>query len=383
VALHPDITRAQYQQIFAAAPEQLPEFIREAVAQTASDRLMVLSVSTPLRPGSSEAHALVRLIRHQHPSTGGEVLVTGQSAVDLDLAETIAHHAPMTVAVIVVATYVVLFLLLGSLLLPLKAVVMNVLSISASYGALVWIFQEGHLAHLLGFTPGPIETSTPIIMFCVMFGLSMDYEVLLLSRVREEYERTGDNTPGGGVGARADGPAHHRAPPPSWPRSSSLSAPPTGTHSGHRHRHGHRGGGGRHHRARPARPRHHAAHGRVELVGTRDARPSAPPPRLRRDALGAGAPARPARGRAWRRIGPCPRPTMSSSLAAAPPATPPRCSPPASAFARFVVERFASGGQVLNCERIDNYPGFPTASRATPWARPFSSRRTRRAPSCA
>jgi RND superfamily putative drug exporter len=194
VALHPDITRAQYLQIFAAAPEQLPEFIREAVAQTATDRLMVLSVSTPLRPGSSEAHALVRLIRHQHPSAGGEVLVTGQSAVDLDLAETIARQAPLTVAVIVLATYVVLFLLLGSLLLPLKAVVMNVLSISASYGALVWIFQEGHLAHLLGFTPGPIETSTPIIMFCVMFGLSMDYEVLLLSRVREEYERTGDNT---------------------------------------------------------------------------------------------------------------------------------------------------------------------------------------------
>src|SRR6185436_10819294 len=66
-------------------------------------------------------------------------------------------------------------------------------SISASYGALVWIFQEGHLAHLLGFTPGPIETSTPIVMFCVLFGLSMDYEVLLLSRIREEYERTGDN----------------------------------------------------------------------------------------------------------------------------------------------------------------------------------------------
>src|SRR5262249_62252115 len=102
-------------------------------------------------------------------------------------------RAPMTVAVLVLSTYVVLSLLLGSRLLPLKAVVMNVLSISASYGALVWIFQEGHLQHLIGFTPGPIETSTPIIMFCVMFGLSMDYEVLLLSRVREEYERTGDN----------------------------------------------------------------------------------------------------------------------------------------------------------------------------------------------
>jgi uncharacterized membrane protein YdfJ with MMPL/SSD domain len=122
------------------------------------------------------------------------VLVTGQTALDLDFAQAIARHAPVTVAVIMVATYLVLVLLLGSLLLPLTAVVMNVLSISASYGALVWIFQDGHLRDWLGFTPGPIETSTPIIMFCVMFGLSMDYEVLLLSRVREEYERTGDNT---------------------------------------------------------------------------------------------------------------------------------------------------------------------------------------------
>jgi putative drug exporter of the RND superfamily len=193
VALHPQITRQQYQQIFAASPEMLPEFIREAVAQSASSRLMVLSVSTPLRAGSPESHALVRTIRDTHPAVDGDVLVTGQSAVDLDLAEAIARNAPLTVAVIVVATYVVLFLLLGSLLLPLKAVVMNVLSISASYGALVWIFQDGHLSSWLGFTPGPIETSTPIIMFCVMFGLSMDYEVLLLSRVREEYERTGDN----------------------------------------------------------------------------------------------------------------------------------------------------------------------------------------------
>jgi RND superfamily putative drug exporter len=93
-----------------------------------------------------------------------------------------------------IATYVVLFLLLGSVLLPLKAVIMNLLSITASYGALVWIFQDGHFSELLRFTPGPIQTATPLIMFCFVFGLSMDYEVLLLSRVREEYERTG-NTP--------------------------------------------------------------------------------------------------------------------------------------------------------------------------------------------
>ncbi len=193
VSLHPDITRAQYQQIFTAAPAELPPFIRDAVAQTANERLMVLVASTPLRAGSPEAHDLVRAIRRTHPAAGGEVLVTGQTALDLDFAHAIATHAPLTVAVIMVATYLVLFLLLGSLLLPLKAVVRNVLSISASYGALVWIFQDGHLRDWLGFTPSPIETSTPIIMFCVMFGLSMDYEVLLLSRVREEYERTGDN----------------------------------------------------------------------------------------------------------------------------------------------------------------------------------------------
>ncbi len=193
VALHPDITRAQYQQIFTAAPAELPPYIRDAVALTASERLMVLVASTPLRAGSPEAHDLVRAIRRSHPPVGGEVLVTGQTALDLDFAHAIGTHAPLTVAVIMVATYLVLFLLLGSLLLPLKAVLMNVLSISASYGALVWIFQDGHLRDWLGFTPSPIETSTPIIMFCVMFGLSMDYEVLLLSRVREEYERTGDN----------------------------------------------------------------------------------------------------------------------------------------------------------------------------------------------
>jgi RND superfamily putative drug exporter len=84
--------------------------------------------------------------------------------------------------------------MLDSILLPLKAVLMNFFSLSASYGALVWIFQEGHLASFLHFTPGPIEAMTPILMFCVLFGLSMDYEVLLLNRVREEYMQVCDNS---------------------------------------------------------------------------------------------------------------------------------------------------------------------------------------------
>ncbi|MET0152503.1 MAG: MMPL family transporter, partial [Candidatus Binatia bacterium] len=113
--------------------------------------------------------------------------------------------APLAIGLVVVVTYVVLFLLLDSVLLPLKAIVMNLLSISASYGALVWIFQDGHLARWLGFSPGPIQTATPIIMFCLVFGLSMDYEVLLLSRIREEWERTGDNILAVGRGLESTG----------------------------------------------------------------------------------------------------------------------------------------------------------------------------------
>jgi len=79
-------------------------------------------------------------------------------------------------------------------LLPLKAVVMNLLSITASFGALVFIFEQGHFADLLNFTPQSVDPSVPVILFCIVFGLSMDYEVLLLSRIQEEYQRTGDNT---------------------------------------------------------------------------------------------------------------------------------------------------------------------------------------------
>jgi RND superfamily putative drug exporter len=90
-------------------------------------------------------------------------------------------------------------------LLPLKAVVMNLLSITASYGALVWIFQDGHLAGTLGFTPNPIDTALPIILFCILFGLSMDYEVMLLSRFKEHYDRTGDNAEAVALGLERTG----------------------------------------------------------------------------------------------------------------------------------------------------------------------------------
>jgi len=193
VDLHPALDLATYQQMAALPPAQRPPELVEALRHTLGEHVAMLVATTGSRPNSDEARALVREIRRAHPPYDGEVLITGQTAFDLDFIGLVVRHAPLAIGLVVVVTYVVLFLLLDSVLLPLKAIVMNLLSITASYGALVWIFQDGHLASWLDFTPGPIQTATPIIMFCLVFGLSMDYEVLLLSRVREEYERSEDN----------------------------------------------------------------------------------------------------------------------------------------------------------------------------------------------
>ena len=171
-----------------------------------------------------------------------------------------------------------LFLLLGSVLLPLKAIVINMLSISASYGALVWIFQDGHLADWLHFTPGPIETVTPLIMFCVLFGLSMDYGVLLLSRIREEYERTGDNTVAVGAGLERTGRLITAAAAIMAAVFFAFARGRRRGDQGDRHRHGDRGAPRRHHRARAPGAGDDAAPGPLELVGAGAAGPLAPAP---------------------------------------------------------------------------------------------------------
>ena len=120
--------------------------------------------------------------------------VTGAAAVLTDSKDAIADRLPWAAAIIVVITLLLVFLLTGSVLIPLQAVVLNALSLTAMFGAVVWVFQEGHLSGLLGFTAtGDIETTLPVLMFCVAFGLSMDYGVFLLSRIKEEYDATGDH----------------------------------------------------------------------------------------------------------------------------------------------------------------------------------------------
>ncbi|MFF7774826.1 MMPL family transporter [Streptomyces tanashiensis] len=120
--------------------------------------------------------------------------VTGPAAVLVDSKDAIADRLPWAAGIIVLVTLLLVFLLTGSVVVPVQAVLLNALSLTAMFGAVVWVFQEGHLAGLLGFTStGDIETTLPVLMFCVAFGLSMDYGVFLLSRIKEEYDATGDH----------------------------------------------------------------------------------------------------------------------------------------------------------------------------------------------
>ncbi|MEU6756620.1 MMPL family transporter [Streptomyces sp. NPDC046685] len=152
-----------------------------------------LSVVSDTEPYSKRGMDLVDTLRAQ--PAPDDVLVGGQAALLVDSKATIGNKLPWTLGIIALSTIVLLFLFTGSLLIPLKAIVLNLLSLTATFGAMVYIFQDGNLRWLVGdFTPtGMLDIDTPILMFCVAFGLSMDYEVFLLSRIKEEYHRTGDN----------------------------------------------------------------------------------------------------------------------------------------------------------------------------------------------
>ncbi|WP_432904590.1 MMPL family transporter [Micromonospora matsumotoense] len=166
----------------------------------------LLSVSYPGEPTGDDARDLVRTLRDLPGPDGAEVLVGGRPAADVDLLDSLGDRLPWMALLMAGATLLLLFLAFGSVVLPVKAVLMNLLSIGASFGVVVWIFQDGHLAGLLGFTStGFIEPSNLILMLAVLFGLATDYEVFLLSRVREEWDRTGDNTASVAAGLQRTG----------------------------------------------------------------------------------------------------------------------------------------------------------------------------------
>jgi trehalose monomycolate/heme transporter len=143
---------------------------------------------------SAAARDLVAQVRAVPPPPGAHVYVGGTTAELVDELGSLGSVLPWMALMVAITTFVLLFLAFGSVVLPVKAIVMNVLSLTATFGAIVWIFQEGHLAGLLHFTPtGTIDPTMPILMLAIIFGLSMDYEVFLLSRIRERYDVTGDN----------------------------------------------------------------------------------------------------------------------------------------------------------------------------------------------
>jgi RND superfamily putative drug exporter len=188
------MTREQVQAMAAIPDVILPEPILRARAMVVGKHVALVTALLNVPSTSPQAQALVRALRADRQVGDGTLQVTGATAHDMDVTVYILDRARMALTFTMLMMALVLFTLLRSIVLPLKAIAMNLLSICASFGALVWIFQEGHLASWLGFEAAPLDPTLPLLLACTVFGLSMDYEVLLLSRMREEYLRTGDNT---------------------------------------------------------------------------------------------------------------------------------------------------------------------------------------------
>jgi RND superfamily putative drug exporter len=192
---------------FTCTPgDPLPVDLSTLVDRFSRPTATYLSVVPDVEPLSGAGEDLARTVRDVENPLGGEHLVGGQSAQLVDAKASLFGDLPLALAIIAVITFVLLFLMFGSVVVPAKALVLNVLSLSATFGAMVWVFQEGNGSGLLGFTPtGTLTATIPVLMFCVAFGLSMDYEVFLLSRIKEEHDHGADNVGSVAVGLQRTG----------------------------------------------------------------------------------------------------------------------------------------------------------------------------------
>jgi len=193
-----DLDAAAISALFNSPRDQVPPEmaaglarLEDAYLRGETVRLDAISPLAPLSPAGTEVVPLVRAVAVD----GVETQIGGLAADGRDFMVSQSTTIPWAIALTLGASALILFLLFGSVVIPIKAVIMTLLSITASFGALVFIFQDGNFSDILNFeTPGFTIAGNPIIMFSVLFGLSMDYEVLLLSRIQEAYRRTGDNT---------------------------------------------------------------------------------------------------------------------------------------------------------------------------------------------
>ena len=206
VSADPRLTLAQYQLLYLNPQLNVDPYLSVLARSTVAGNTMVIEVISKYAALDLRSQELAQSIRNTAPGHGISVLVSGESAANIDYVTSLYTAFPLAILVVALVTYIVLFFFFCSVVLPLKAILMNTLSILASYGALVIIFQDGFLNQLLGFTPlGFVEASSPILLFCALFGLSMDYEVFLLSRVQEAFWQTGDNRQAVALGLERSG----------------------------------------------------------------------------------------------------------------------------------------------------------------------------------
>jgi RND superfamily putative drug exporter len=195
----PGMAADQYAALLALPRDERPAEVRGALDAYLADWVggdtTRVDVRSRLLPDSAEGRDLVDRIRAVPTPDGTEALTAGLPSRSRDFMESFYASVPVAVLIVVAVTAGILFLTFGSVFLPVKAVLMSLVSVTASFGALVWIFQDGNLSGLFGVEPsGTTAAWLPIIMFAILFGLSMDYEVLLLSRIRERFLAHGNNT---------------------------------------------------------------------------------------------------------------------------------------------------------------------------------------------
>lgn len=197
-------TLQQYQSAYGNAETRASPEAREVLDEFGGGRATMILIYTVYEMNSDQARETVRRLRAYDGE--GDYLVSGATASLMDAVEAMYDAFPWALALITVSVYLVLTFLFRSVVIPLKALVMNGMSVFASYGALVFIFQQGNLEGLLNFTStGFLEATLPILLFTILFGLSMDYEVFLLTRIREIYDETGDNAQSVALGLEKTG----------------------------------------------------------------------------------------------------------------------------------------------------------------------------------
>ena len=172
---------------------------------TVSQNIAMLDVATTFGSGTDESEQLIKDIRTHTEGSSQEILVGGWSSFEVDMKQHLSDRIPIVLAFVLLLTMVLVWMQVRSVVVPVKAVLMNILSVSASFGLIVVVFQEGLLSDVLNFTPQPLDLMVPPLVFGIAFGLSMDYEVLMLSRIHEAWNETGDNTLAVSTGLQASG----------------------------------------------------------------------------------------------------------------------------------------------------------------------------------